>query len=67
MFEPSVIIAYYSAELVKWAAESSIDFINISGVPTHELKHVINFTFLNVAFISSLIQTYIYYGSDHKT
>jgi hypothetical protein len=67
MFEPGVTTAHRGAELAKWAAESGMDFIGIPGVPTHELRHVIDLTFSNVAFASSSVRTDMHCGSDHET
>jgi hypothetical protein len=55
MFKPSVIMAYRGAKLAKWAAKSGIDFIGIPGTPTYKHRHIVDLTFLNVAFVSTLV------------
>jgi hypothetical protein len=67
IFKPSIIMAHCGAKLAKWAAESGIDFISIPRTLTHKHKHIIDFTFLNMAFISTLVQMDIYYSLDYET
>jgi hypothetical protein len=45
---------------------SGIDYIKNPGKATHNAGHVLDLSFSNIPFVTTNIQTNIYYASDHK-
>jgi hypothetical protein len=66
-FEPGVTAAHGGAELARWAAAASMDYIGVPGQPTHSAGHVIDLTFSNVPFAQSAVDASMHSGSDHET
>jgi Endonuclease-reverse transcriptase len=67
LFEPGVTGKGGGAALVAWAAESGMDFIGQPGVATHKGGHVIDLTFSNIPFATTVVKGELSTGSDHST
>jgi hypothetical protein len=66
MFKPGVADINKEGELAAWSSTSSIDYIKNLGKATHNTGYVLDLSFLNIPFVTTNIQTNIYYASDHK-
>jgi hypothetical protein len=66
MFKPGVTDTNKKGELAAWSNVSSINYIKNLGETTHNAGYVLDLSFLNILFITTSIQTNIYYTLDHK-
>jgi hypothetical protein len=66
MFKPGVTDTNKEGELAAWSSTSSIDYIKNLREVTHNAGHVLDLSFLNIPFVTTSIQTDIYYASDHE-
>jgi hypothetical protein len=66
MFKPGVADTNKEGELAAWFNTSNINYIKNLGKATHNASYVLNLSFLNIPFITTNIQTNIYYVLDHK-
>jgi hypothetical protein len=66
MFKPGVTDTNKEGELATWSSVSSINYIKNPGETTHNAGYVLDLSFLNILFITTSIQTNIYYTLDHK-
>ncbi|RAL58040.1 hypothetical protein DID88_009163 [Monilinia fructigena] len=67
MFEPGVRSTHRGADLARWSSESNMDFIGTPGEPTHNAGHVLDLTFSNIPFASTIVRKDMHTGSDHET
>jgi hypothetical protein len=51
---------------VTWSSTSGIDYIKNLEEATHNAGYVLDLSFLNIPFITTSIQTNIYYVLNHK-
>jgi hypothetical protein len=66
MFKPGVINTNKKGELIAWSSASNIDYIKNLGKVTYNAGYVLNLSFLNISFITTNIQTNIYYTLNYK-
>jgi hypothetical protein len=66
MFKPGIADTNKEGELTAWSSASGIDYIKNPGEATHNASYVLDLSFSNIPFITTSIQTNIYYVSDHK-
>ncbi|RAL58076.1 hypothetical protein DID88_009926, partial [Monilinia fructigena] len=66
MFEPGVRSTHRGADLARWSSESNMDFIGTPGEPTHNAGHVLDLTFSNIPFASTIVRKDMHTGSDHE-
>jgi hypothetical protein len=66
MFKPGVINTNKKGELIAWSSTSNIDYIKNLGKVTYNAGYVLNLSFLNISFITTNIQTNIYYTLNYK-
>jgi hypothetical protein len=66
MFKLGVADTNKEGELTAWSSISGIDYIKNLEKVTHNAGYVLNLSFLNIPFITTSIQTNIYYTLDHK-
>lgn len=66
-FEPGVQTSQGGTELVEWAAMSGMDYIGQPGVATHQAGHVIDLSFSNIPFATTVVTEDAHCGSDHYT
>ncbi|KNG52885.1 hypothetical protein TW65_09289 [Stemphylium lycopersici] len=66
-FEPTTTATNGGAELARWAANASMDYIGMPGQPTHCAGHVLDLTFSNIPFAQSAVDVSMHSGSDHET
>jgi hypothetical protein len=66
MFEPGVTDTNKEGELAAWFNISSINYIKNLKKATYNASYVLDLSFLNILFVTTSIQTDIYYVLDHK-
>jgi hypothetical protein len=66
MFKSGVADTNRKGELAAWSNASGIDYIENPGKATHNTGYVLDFSFSNIPFVTTSIQTDIYYALDHK-
>jgi hypothetical protein len=66
MFKLGVINTNKKGELTAWFNASGIDYIKNLGKATHNTSYVLDLSFLNISFVTTSIQTNIYYALDHE-
>jgi hypothetical protein len=66
MFKPGVTNTNKKDKLAAWSSISSIDYIKNPEKVTHNAGYVLDLSFLNIPFITTSIQTNIYYILDYK-
>lgn len=66
-FEPGVTAANGGAEIPRWAATASMNFIGTPGQSTHRASHVISLTFSDIVFAQSAVNASMHSGSDYET
>ncbi|KAG0153125.1 hypothetical protein PDIDSM_4975, partial [Penicillium digitatum] len=55
-FEPGVANANRGGEIAQWSSDSGLDFIGEPGVPTHQAGHVLDLTFSNIPYASTVVR-----------
>ncbi|KAG0158422.1 hypothetical protein PDIDSM_5936 [Penicillium digitatum] len=50
-----------------WSSDSGLDFIGEPGVPTHQAGHVLDLTFSNIPYASTVVREDLATGSDHES
>ncbi|KAG0155025.1 hypothetical protein PDIDSM_598 [Penicillium digitatum] len=66
-FEPGVANANRGGEIAQWSSDSGLDFIGEPGVPTHQAGHVLDLTFSNIPYASTVVREDLATGSDHES
>ncbi|KAG0157411.1 hypothetical protein PDIDSM_4596 [Penicillium digitatum] len=66
-FEPGVANANRGGEIAQWSSDSGLDFIGERGVPTHQAGHVLDLTFSNIPYASTVVREDLATGSDHES
>jgi hypothetical protein len=66
MFKPGVADTNKEGKLAAWFSASNIDYIRNPEKVTHNAGYVLDLSFLNIPFVTTSIQTDIYYTLDHK-
>jgi hypothetical protein len=66
MFKPGVADINKEDKLATWSSTSDIDYIRNPKEATHNASYILNLSFLNILFVTTSIQTNMYYMSDHK-
>jgi hypothetical protein len=66
MFKLDITDTNKKGELVTWFSTSNIDYIKNLKKATHNAGYVLDLSFLNIPFITTSIQTDIYYALNHK-
>jgi hypothetical protein len=66
MFKPGVTDTNKEDELTAWSSTSGINYIKNLGKVIHNAGYVLDLSFLNIPFITTSIQTNIYYTLDYK-
>jgi hypothetical protein len=66
MFKLGVTDTNKKGKLAAWSSVSGIDYIRNLGEATYNAGYILNLSFLNISFVTTSIQTNIYYTLDHK-
>jgi hypothetical protein len=66
MFKPDIVNTNKKEELAAWFSISNIDYIKNLRKATHNTGYILDLSFLNIPFMTTSIQTNIYYTLNHK-
>jgi hypothetical protein len=66
MFKPDIINTNKRGELTAWSSISGIDYIKNPEKATYNAGYILDLSFLNIPFVTTNIQTNIYYALNYK-
>jgi hypothetical protein len=66
MFKLDIANTNKKEELAAWFSTSNIDYIKNLRKATYNTGYILDLSFLNIPFMTTSIQTNIYYTLDHK-